>query len=799
MKFTVGWLKDYLNFNDTNKNLCDKLTSIGLEVEYFFDPREKLKNFIVSKVLDVKKHPNADKLSICEVFDGKQNLKIICGAPNVRKNLLTVLAPIGTVIKEGSKEEFTIKKSSIRGEESNGMLCSEEELELTGQSDGIIELNGNYEVGQSYSNYLDDESSEIEIAITPNRVDCAGVYGVARDLSAAGFGTLKEKKVSKIEANFESNIKIVNELKNQDCPKFSLRLIKNVKNNESNNFITKRFIHSGLKKISSLVDITNYITIDSCRPLHVFDLDKLEGNLRIRYSKKGENFVGLDDVEYTLDDGMIVICDEKKIVSLAGIMGGKNSGCDLNTKNVILESAYFLPENIAKTGRKLNIQSDARYRFERGIDPESIDNGLDQASQMIKDFCGGDFGSIVSDNVSLKERKSIEIQCSFFEKILGTKIDFSFIKQKLSAIGCKISENKTSFFVTPPTWRQDINIPEDLVEEVGRLFGYHNINSKEISTKNLNDLEKTSELQKVRKKLKQLLVSRDMFEMISWSFTDKKIEDILKNTTNPIEINNPISSELSCLRSSLVGNLLMTIQKNVNRNLSNFSVFEVGPVFLDSESYQQEEYASGIRAGFFYEKSWLEKQREVDIFDLKADLYASLKLMNINIDSLKVSKKSKPYYHPGRSGTIFIGNEEIGYFGEIHPNIINELEIKNNCCAFELNLTKSLSFSKKVIDPKSELKVSPYQASIRDFSFELKREILSDELVRLIKKIDKDLIKEAIVFDNYEGEKIDKDYKAVAISVKIQSDNKTLQDSEINKLSEKIISSIIQKFDAKQR
>ena len=576
-------------------------------------------------------------------------------------------------------------------------------------------------------------------------------------------------------------------------------MIKNVKNNESNDFITKRFLHSGLKKISSLVDITNYITIDFCRPLHVFDFDKLEGNLTLRYSQKGEKFTGLDDCEYILDDGMILICDEKKIVSLAGIMGGKNSGCDLNTKNVVLEAAYFLPENIAKTGRKLNIQSDARYRFERGIDPESIETGLDLASQMIKEMCGGDFGSIVSDSVKSKNRESIKIEYSFFDEVLGIRIDNSFINEKLKSIGCKVSESKNGIIVIPPTWRQDINIPEDLVEEVGRLFGYHKINSQEISKTNVNKIKKTSELQKTRKKIKQLLVSRNMFEIISWSFTDKKTEAALKNSNNPVEINNPISSELSYLRSQLLGNMLMTIQKNINRNINNVSIFEVGPVFYENKSYGQEEYICGIRSGFFFEKSWLEKPRKVDLFDTKADLYSSLNLMNININNLKVIKKSKPYYHPGKSGTVLIGTEEIAYFGEIHPNVINDLEIKTNCCAFEINLNKALNFSKKSGDTKTEFKLSSYQASIRDFSFELKREILSNELVSMIRKIDKNLIKEVIIFDSYEGNKIDKNFKAVALSVKIQSDNKTLQDSEINELSNKIISVVTEKFNAKQR
>ena len=799
MRFTLGWLKDYLEFNYSNNELCQKLTDIGLEVERFNDPKEKMKNFVVAEVKSVKKHPNADKLSICDVNDGKQNLQIVCGAKNVKKGLITVLAQVGAVIKLGTKEEFIIKQSSIRGEKSNGMLCSEEELEIANESDGIIKLDEKFEAGTPFSEFFDDESVEIEIAITPNRVDCAGVFGIARDLSAAGFGTLKKKKIPKGEVSFQTDLKIVNKLKDKDCPKFSLRLIKNLKNKESNKFLTKRFRHSGLKKISALVDVTNYLTIDFCRPLHVFDCDKLKGDLLIRYSKKGEHFIGLDDNKYVLEDGMMVICDQEKIVSLAGVMGAKNSGCDMDTKNVVLESAYFFPESIAKTGRKLNIQSDARYRFERGIDPNSVEDGMELASQMIIENCGGELGTIVNDDLDLRSPDPIDIDLSFIEKTLGIEVKKSFLINTFEKLGCMVSEKNQVFTVKPPTWRQDLTAPVDLVEEAGRLYGYQNIESKEIKSETNHNSKKTSDLQNVRRMLKSLLVSRNMFEIISWSFTDSKIENILSNNLNGVNIKNPISSELSQLRTSLICNLLSTIQKNINKNINNFAVFELGPIFHRTDSFKQEEFVCGIRTGSLFEKNWLEKQRDVDVFDVKADLYSLLNTLDISFDSLRISKDSKSYFHPGKCGTLMIGKDEIAFFGELHPNIIKAMDIKVSCSVFELNLSKTMNFQKKKNDTRSEFKTSSYQSSIRDFSFELSKEILSVDLVNLIKKIDKNLIKDVLIFDCYEGKNIGSGLKAIAISVKIQSDNKTLEESEINELSNQIVLSVIEKFDAKQR
>lgn len=799
MRFTFGWLKENLDFDGSPLELCEKLTSIGLEVENFSDPKDALCNFIVSKIINIEKHPDADKLSVCEVYDGKDRLQIVCGAQNARKNLTTVLAPIGSEVRPNSNEGFTITKSKIRGVESYGMLCSEEELGLQETVQGIIELTDDLKIGSKFSEHIDDEQISFEIAITPNRVDCAGVYGIARDLSAVGWGKLKEKKIPCIETDFETTVKLNNTLKTNKCPQFSLRLIKDVKNIQSPKKLIKRFDNSGIKVISSLVDVTNFFTFDYCRPLHVFDFDKIIGNIKIRESKEGEKFIGLDDEEYFLHDGMIVICDEEKIISLAGVLGGKNTACDEHTKNILLESAYFLPSEIASAGRKLNILSDARYRFERGVDPNSTFDGIELATEMILKNCGGKVGSIISDSKVAQKESSIRVEKFFFDRLLGIDTKESFIEQKLKAIGCKVSKSSDGFDVVSPSWRPDIRIKEDLVEEIGRLYGYEKIPDIPLKISNLNIKEITTDYQKLRRKIKRMLVSQDMMEIISWSFVDEKIEDIFGELSQKLNIRNPISSDLSCLRSNLLGNLMMTVKKNNNKDIRNLSIFEIGPVFFGVEPGKQFECISGIRSGKLYEKSWIEKERDFDIFDIKSDFFNILKLFNFDLDSFQISSQSKGYYHPGKSASVYFGKEEIGRFGELHPLIVEKFEVKRKTCAFELDLSKLMKLYKRKSISKDELKVSQFQASTRDFSFEVKKSVLSYEMTSLIKNIDKELIRNVSIFDHYEGEKINTDYKAIAIEVEIQSDQRTLKDDEIKNLSKKIVNEVQKKFSARLR
>ena len=794
MKFTVGWLKDYLDFDCSLLQLSHKLTSIGLEVENIRSPITDPDNFIVCEVIRVEKHPNADKLKICDVSDGKDNYTIVCGAQNVKNGLITVLAKEGAIIYNLKENEFKISKSKIRGIESNGMLCSEEELGIEEKSTGIIELNETYEVGKSFSDYVSDEDIEIEIAITPNRVDCAGVYGIARDLSASGLGKLKELKVENINSSRKSIIKIDNKLKDKDCPQFFLREVKNVSNTESPDWMLKRFRMTDIKIISCLVDVTNYINFDICRPLHVFDADKIEGNIIIRHSKKGEKFLGLDDQEYILDDNMIVICDENKIISLAGILGGKNSCCDHKTKNILIESAYFLPDSISSTGRKLNIQSDARYRFERGIDPESTKNGINLASKMITELCGGELCEIINDNTSIKQERSIQISSDFINQILGTKLNNEVIKEKLLKIGCLIENKNSIFLVTPPSWRQDISIKEDLVEEVARLYGYDSIENEPMNIKkrptNIANIN-----QKSKKKIKEVLVSRNINEIINWSFVNKEWEIIFGNK-DPIEIENPISSEQSVLRSNLVGGLLSVVKKNNNKGKQTVSIFEFGPTFSHDKKILQRDYIVVMRSGMMTEKSWVEKDREFDVFDIKEDLIEVLKVLDFKERSIKFTNEENKYYHPGKSCIVEYGNQLVGSFGEVHPLIKKKFGIKNNVCMFELNFSNLSNLLKNKIDSKKEFLKLLYQSSVRDFSFYIDKKLSCGDIVDHIYSVDLKLIKRVKIFDNYDQGSSE---RAIGVEVVIQSNEKTLSEKEINNLSDKIIKTVEDKFNAKLR
>ena len=794
MKFTVGWLKDYLDFDCSLIQLSHKLTSIGLEVENIRTPIADPDKFIVCEVVRVEKHPNADKLKICDVSDGKDNYKIVCGAQNVKNGLITVLAKEGAIINNLKENAFKILKSKIRGIESNGMLCSEEELGIEEKSTGIVELNDTYEVGKSFSDYVSDEDIEIEIAITPNRVDCAGVYGIARDLSASGLGKLKELKVENINSSRKSIIKIDNTLKDKDCPQFFLREVKNVSNTESPDWMLKRFRMTDIKIISCLVDVTNYINFDICRPLHVFDADKIEGNIIIRHSKKGEKFLGLDDQEYILDDNMIVICDENKIISLAGILGGKNSCCDHKTKNILIESAYFLPDSISSTGRKLNIQSDARYRFERGIDPESTKNGINLASKMITELCGGELCEIINDNTSIKQERSIQISSDFINQILGTKLNNEVIKEKLLKIGCLIENKNSIFLVTPPSWRQDISIKEDLVEEVARLYGYDSIENEPMNIKKrLTNIANIN--QKSKKKIKEVLVSRNINEIINWSFVNKEWEIIFGNK-DPIEIENPISSQQSVLRSNLVGGLLSVVKKNNNKGKQTVSIFEFGPTFSHDKKILQRDHIVVMRSGMMTEKSWVEKDREFDVFDIKEDLIEVLKVLDFKERSIKFTNEENKYYHPGKSCIVEYGNQLVGSFGEVHPLIKKKFGIKNNVCMFELNFSNLSNLLKNKIDSKKEFLKLLYQSSVRDFSFYIDKKLSCGDIVDHIYSVDLKLIKRVKIFDNYDQGSSE---RAIGVEVVIQSNEKTLSEKEINNLSDKIIKTVEDKFNAKLR
>ena len=800
MKFTVKWLREHLDFKQNYIELVNRLNAIGLEVESFKNPFENLKGFKIVEITNFAKHPNADKLNVCDVSDGKSKYQIVCGANNVKTGLKTVLAAVGSYLpgKDSNDNPIKINKSKIRGVESMGMMCSESELCLSDESDGIIDLESYYTIGEDFSDYADEEKIVIEIGITPNRVDCAGVMGIARDLQASGFGKLITRKKKKFAHIFDAQIKVKNLIKDSDCSEFYVRQINNVKNIVSPDWIIKRFKACDMKVISSLVDITNFLTFDSCRPLHVFDFDKIVGNLTIRHSKRGEKFVGLDNQEYVLEDNMTVICDDSGIISLAGILGGLSTACDNNTQNILVESAFFKPENIARTGRKLNIMSDARYRFERGIDPLSTRDGLDFASAMIVDICGGEIGSTVSDGEFREAQNIIKIDSTFLKNILGEEFSLEFIKEKLLKIGCQVAQRNNSLSVVPPSWRGDILLSEDLVEEVARLYGYENIEDQPIHFKEKQKKTLTEETQIFKKKVCRLLVSKGLTEIISWSFVDEKHEKIIQ-TTNIIKIRNPISEDLSCLRSSLVINLLLTLSRNIKRGYKNLNFFELGPVFYGKNPGEQDLKVCGVRYGKRNEKDWLMKSRDLDLYDAKLDLLEVFDILNIKEENLSIEQNVECYFHPKMSGSFCLGKNKIGSFGIVHPKILEYFDINSVVSIFEVNFSDIMSFTKNKKNILKSYTKNIFQSSTRDFSFIVDKQLFASEIISAIKKSNSKIIKSIRVFDYYEGSEIGKDKKAVALEVLLQSDENTLSESEIDEVSKSIIQNVEKKCNGKLR
>ena len=801
MKITYDWLKDHLKTNLKEDKLLDKLTDIGLEVESIENLSEGLDLFKVAKILKTEKHPNADRLKICDVDIGNKEIKkVVCGAKNAREGLLTVYAPPGAIIPK-NKTKLIVAK--IRDVTSYGMLCSESELNLSDESDGIIELSYSKNINNVGKSFFSKSISNlIDLSITPNRPDCLGVRGIARDLSAAGFGSLKLKKENKIRSKKKQTLKVkITKEKNQGCLSFGSCLITNVKNTESPQWLKDKLISIGQKPISAVVDITNYVMIDMNRPLHAYDADKIEKGIIVRNSKSGEEFTALDNKNYKLDDGMCVISDDKGVLGLGGIIGGTRSGTELETKNVLLESAYFDPRSIRKTAKKLNIDTDAKFRFERGIDQLSIEDGLNKAAFLIKEICGGEISKIDIQKIENYKNKVIKFEPKTFEKITGFNISTKEMIIILEKLGFKIKKEKKFFKLSVPSWRPDIVQEIDIVEELVRISGYEKIKIENpIKERSKNTLNPT---QKLFHFLQRAVASKGYLEAITWSFTDSKYNDHFKEANKEIKIVNPISSELGVLRNSIFSNLVMYMSKNLDRGIKDLSIFEIGPIFYGSQPGEQNTVVCGLSAGKKSRLSWVEKERNVDVFDIKRDVVQTLVEAGYDSEKFYIDDNIPNYYHPGKSGRIFLNkvkDKVAAYFGEIHPNIIKMLDIKTeSLVGFEIFLD-NLKLPKKTLkDQKAKYFVSDFQKSERDFAFIIDRKLKVQDLVSVISNIDKNLISNIKVFDVYEGDNIPENQKSVAISVTIQSIEKTLTDNDLEKINNLIIETVENKTGAKIR
>ncbi len=785
MKFTLSWLKDHLATAAALEEISAKLTAIGLEVEKIEDPAAMLAGFVVGHVVSAEKHPDADKLQCLVVDTGTEQLKVVCGAPNARAGLKGVFAPAGSYIPG---LDVTLKKANIRGQESNGMMCSERELLLSDEHKGIIELPQDAETGSPAVLALNLGDPVIEINLTPNRGDCAGVLGIARDLAAAGLGTLKPLQADAVAGMFKSPVSVA--LKDMKaCPLFLGRAIKGVANGASPEWLQKRLKAVGQKPISALVDITNYFSTGLCRPLHVYDADKLSGNIHVRLSKKGEKVAALNDNTYELDDGMVVICDESGVIGLGGVMGGTSTAVDANTKNVYIECAYFDPAAIAKTGQKLQIDSDARYRFERGVDPAFTAGGMELATRMVLDICGGNPGEVFVAGTAPDNMRTIAYRPEKLAALGGRDLAEARQKEILSSLGFKL----VGWNARTPSWRHDVTGVADLVEEILRIDGYDNIPAVPVVRAAGEKMPEPAPLQKRAAAAKRALATRGLYETVTWSFMESVKSDLFGARANQnkaaLTLVNPISAELSQMRPSILPNLIDAAGKNADRGIPDAALFEIGRIYVSPENDGQPVVAAGLRSGNAARRHWSQKARAADAFDAKADALDALRCCGVNTASLQITRDAPDWYHPGRSGSLRLGQNVLAHFGEIHPGVLESLKRDEAFAGFEIFL-ENIPAPKKKGPQKSLLKPSPFQPVSRDFAFIVDETLEAEKLVRAVAEADKKLITDVEIFDIYAGKGVEDGKKSVAVAVTLQPVEKTLTDEEITAMGTKIVAAV---------
>ena len=798
MKFTWHWLLDHLQTDKNLNEIVEALPKLGLEVASVINLAEELKEFISVKVLEVKKHPNADSLNLCKVFDGNNTFSVVCGAPNVKAGMIGVFANVDTYVPGIN---LILKKVKIRGEFSEGMLCSEKELTLSDNHEGIIELPKDSKIGLPVRDVMELTDPVIEIEITPNRGDCLGVRGIARDLAAAGMGVLKDLEVIEIEGDFESLIdwKIdLNEDKKNLCPKIFGRSFQNLVNVDSPSWLKKRLLAVDQRPISSLVDITNYIMIDIGRPLHAYDAEKIVGNtLTIKEAKQGEKFFALNGNEYELDQGMLVIADSHGIDDLAGIMGGERTGVTNDTTKMFLEAAIFDPISIANTGRKLNINSDARYRFERGLDYDSPDLVMHYAASMVNRICGGTNSKIVKFEL-IKETKSIIFNPDNTYKLTGVEIENQVAKSILEKLGFLITINRDFWSIIPPSWRPDIDGVSDIVEEIIRVNGYDYIPSIKLPRKNYIAKPAMTIKHRQTSIASKILANRGYSEVITFSFLNEVMAKQFNGGIKELVLVNPISSELTHMRPSVIPTLLVAAQRNLNVGIDTLSLFEVGPIFKGDKPDDQISTISGLRLGSKVKRDWKNSSKEFDFYDVKLDVLKTLEAIGANVNSLQTYENTSGYFHPGRSAVLKIGQKLIANVGEIHPEISDFYGFEKSILAFEI-FYENIPMPKKVKVSRPMLKMSPLQSVTREFAFVIDETTPAEKLVQIAKSTNKDLIKEVLIFDVYKGENIPNGKKSIAIKIIIQPNLETLTDDDLEKISSDLINVIDTKLSGSLR
>ena len=794
MKFSLSWLKEHLDTDESLETLADKLTMIGLEVEHIEDQAKLLQPFTIAEIVEAVQHPNADRLRVCTVNVGEAApLQIVCGAPNARAGLKTVLARPGTFIPG---KDFTIGLGNIRGVESQGMLCSAGELGLPDAIDGIIELPADAPVGKAYADWAKLGDPVIEINLTPNRQDCTGVFGIARDLAAADMGKFKNPAINPIKGEFPCPVKVTVEDATL-CPGFAMRLVRGVKNGPSPEWLQKRLTSIGLRPINALVDITNFLTFDRARPLHVFDAAKVHGDIVVRRARDGETLLALDGKTYKLDDKACVIADEHGVESLAGIMGGEASGCDEGTTDVLIESALWNEINIAQTGRRLGINSDARYRFERGVDPAFMLPGLELATKLVMELCGGTPSENIVVGKVFADDRVIDFPVAEVKRLAAIDVPPAEMRRILGHLGFMMAGSGPIVKVAIPPWRSDVTGKADIVEEIMRIHGVDKVPMTPFPRGDAPRKPILTQIQLRTRRAKRALAARGMVEAVTWSFISKPHAELFGGGQAELALANPIAADLSDMRPSLLPGLVRAAQANADRGFSDLALFEVGQVFKGDRPQDQFMAAAGLRHGMASSKGmgrhW-SGAVVADALDAKADAFAVLAAAGAPIQALQIVSGGPSWLHPGRSGTIQIGPQNIlGYFGELHPRAAEALGADGPLLAFEVILDRIPDAKVKATRAKPVLELSAFQPVSRDFAFIVDRSVKSGDLVRAAQNVDKKLISGVTVFDVYEGKGIDDGKKSVAIAVTMQPREKTLTDVEIEAAAAKIVAEVTKK------
>jgi phenylalanyl-tRNA synthetase beta chain len=801
MKITLSWLKMHLDTDASLDAIVEKLTMIGLEVESVEDRATLLAPFTVAQVVSAEKHPKADRLKVCMVDTGDGTpVQVVCGAPNARAGMKSVFARPGAYIP-GKK--ITLGIGKIRDVESRGMLVSEAELQLSDNHEGIIELADDAPVGVPYARLMGFDDAVLDVAVTPNRADALGVHGIARDLAATLIGELREKPIKPVPGKFPCPVTVTLDFGSTPslCPAFALRLIRGVKNGPSPAWTQNKLRAIGLRPINALVDVTNLLTYDRARPLHVFDAAKVKGNLTVRRAKEGESLLALDGRIYGLDREICVIADAKGVESLAGIMGGEESGVSEATTDVLVESALWDPSNIAQTGRRLGITSDARYRFERGVDPNFTVPGLELATKLILEMCGGKPSEIAVAGAIPDTGRTIDFPLDYVKKLAGLTATAAEIKRVLTALGFLIAGSGDTVKVSPPSWRGDIEGKADLVEEVVRILGLERVPATEFPRGEQARRPVLTTMQKRARAAKHALAANGLVEAVTWSFVARPMAELFGGGKPELALANPIATELSDMRPSLVPGLALAAQKNADRGFPDVALFEVGQVFTGDRPEDQLTAASSVRRGIAKPsgegRHWSTPAALADAFDAKADALAALAAAGAPVEKLQVVPGGPAFLHPGRSATIQLGPKLVlGWFGELHPATLEALDVEGPLAVSEVYLERVPEPKARATRSKPKLALSPFQPVTRDFAFIVDRGLLAEVILRAAEAADKTLISAVDVFDVYEGKGVEAGKKSVAIAVTLQPREKTLTDEEIDAVAKKIVAEVTKRTGA---